>query len=72
MKNSQQTLIRTAMSAQVLAALALMCASAQAQTQTPPADELQVSNTALDAEAIKSRVVITGSNAANRAPVQSA
>jgi len=72
MKNSQQTLIRSAMSAQVLAAMALMCGSAQAQTQSPSTDELQVSNTALDAEAIKSRVVITGSNVANRAPVQSA
>ncbi len=72
MKNSQQKLIRSTMSAQVLAALALMCSAAQAQTQTPAVDELQVSETALDAEAIKSRVVITGSNAANRAPVQSA
>ena len=67
MKNNQQQLLRSVMSAQVLAALALMSGSAFAQTAN---DDLGVSNTALDAEAIKSRVVVTGSNVVNRAPVQ--
>ncbi|MCU6501285.1 TonB-dependent receptor [Rugamonas sp. A1-17] len=69
MKNPKQHLILSTMSAHVLAALALMSGGAQAQTAAP-SDDVPVSNTALDSEAIKSRVVITGSNAANRAPVQ--
>ncbi len=43
-----------------------------AQTAAPAIEDVPVSNTALDSEAIKSRVVITGSNAANRALVPSA
>lgn len=69
MKNPKQQLILSTMSAHVLAALALMSGAVHAQT-APQADDVAVSNTALDAEAIKSRVVVTGSNVVNRAPVQ--
>ena len=71
MQARKQQLVLSTMSAHVLMALALMSGAAQAQIATPPAEELAPESTsALDAEAIKSRVVITGSNAANRAPVQ--
>ncbi len=77
MKNAKQQLVLSTMSAHVLMALALMHGAAQAQGQSqeqgraaPAADLVAESNSALDAEAIKSRVVITGSNVANRAPVQ--
>jgi iron complex outermembrane receptor protein len=67
MKNNKQQLVLSAMSAHVLMALALMSGDAGAQNSP---DVVPESNTALDAEAIKSRVVVTGSNVANRAPVQ--
>jgi iron complex outermembrane receptor protein len=71
MNTPKRQLILSAMSAHVLTALALMSGTAHAQTVTPAAsDDVPLSNTALDSEAIKSRVVITGSNAVNRAPVQ--
>lgn len=70
MQTRKQQLVLSTMSAHVLAALALMCGAAHAQNANPPADIAPESNSALDAEAIKSRVVITGSNVANRAPVQ--
>ncbi|MFZ6871848.1 TonB-dependent receptor [Undibacterium sp. Di27W] len=55
---------------QVLLALACM-AQHNAQAQTAAASEVaQESPSALDADAIKSRVVITGSSVGNRAPVQ--
>ena len=67
MKNNKQQLVLSAMSAHVLMALALMSGDSGAQNST---DIVPESNTALDAEAIKSRVVVAGSNVANRAPVQ--
>jgi iron complex outermembrane receptor protein len=71
MQARPQQLILSTMSAHVLMALALMSGAAQAQTAAAAADDLAPESTsALDAEAIKSRVVITGSNIANRAPVQ--
>lgn len=71
MQTLKQQLILSTMSAHVLMALALMSGAAQAQNANPPAEDLAPeSNSALDAEAIKSRVVVTGSNVANRAPVQ--
>ncbi|MFZ6746377.1 TonB-dependent receptor [Undibacterium sp. JH2W] len=58
------------MTAQVLLALACM-AQHNAQAQTAATSEVaQESSSALDADAIKSRVVITGSSVGNRAPVQ--
>ncbi|MCH8618092.1 TonB-dependent receptor [Undibacterium sp. TS12] len=58
------------MTAQVLLAMACM-AQQQARAQTAPVSEAPAeSPSALDAEAIKSRVVITGSAVGNRAPVQ--
>lgn len=68
MKNNKQQLVLSVMSAQVLVALSLMAGDAAAQRAAAPAPE---SDSALDAEAIKSRVIVTGSNVANRAPVQS-
>ena len=59
------------MSVQVVLAVTLMVAQhAQAQSMTKTESSVE-SDSALDAEAIKSRVVISGSSVGNRAPVQS-
>jgi iron complex outermembrane receptor protein len=58
------------MTAQVLLAIACMTQQhARAQTVATP-ETVQESPSALDADAIKSRVVISGSSIGNRAPVQ--
>jgi len=70
-QQSKQQLTRKLMSAQVVLAITLMVAQhAQAQSVVK-ADSSVESDSALDAEAIKSRVVISGSSVGNRAPVQS-
>lgn len=62
---------RKLMSVQVVLAVTLMVAQhAQAQSMTKTESSVE-SDSALDAEAIKSRVVISGSSVGNRAPVQS-
>ncbi|WP_423709650.1 TonB-dependent receptor [Undibacterium sp. WLX3042] len=62
---------RKLMSVQVVLAVTLMVAQhAQAQSMTKTDSSVE-SDSALDAEAIKSRVVISGSSVGNRAPVQS-
>ncbi|MFZ6777048.1 TonB-dependent receptor [Undibacterium sp. Ji83W] len=59
------------MTAQVLLALACMAQhGAQAQTTSTVSEAVPESPSALDADAIKSRVVISGSSVGNRAPVQ--
>lgn len=62
---------RHLMTAQVLMVLTWMVSNhAHAQSVDPAATAAPESTSALDAEAIKSRVVITGSAVGNRAPVQ--
>lgn len=70
-QQSKQQLTHKLMSAQVVLAITLMVAQhAQAQS-VAKTDSSVESDSALDAEAIKSRVVISGSSVGNRAPVQS-
>ncbi|QYG08899.1 TonB-dependent receptor [Janthinobacterium sp. PAMC25594] len=69
MDRKLQYFARSTISTQVLLALALMTGQAHAQSRDASADSVPESSTALDAEAIKQRVVISGSNVANRAPV---
>jgi len=70
-QQSQQQLTRKLISAQVVFAITLMVAHhAQAQSVLKTESTAE-SDSALDAEAIKSRVVISGSSVGNRAPVQS-
>lgn len=70
-QQSRPQLTRKRMSAQVVFAITLMVAHhAQAQSVVK-AESTVESDSALDAEAIKSRVVISGSSVGNRAPVQS-
>jgi iron complex outermembrane receptor protein len=60
---------RTLMASTVLMAIAAMAGNARAQAAPEP-EQSSESATALDANAIKDRVIITGSSVANRAPVQ--
>ncbi|MFZ6771775.1 TonB-dependent receptor [Undibacterium sp. SXout7W] len=70
MDRKKQQFARQLMSAHVLMALTLMAHQhVHAQTVQTTAETETVSSSALDAEAIKSKVVITGSAVANRAPV---
>jgi hypothetical protein len=70
-QQSRPQLTRKRMSAQVVFAITLMVAHhAQAQSVVKTESSVE-SDSALDAEAIKSRVVISGSSVGNRAPVQS-
>ncbi|MDE2427461.1 MAG: TonB-dependent receptor plug domain-containing protein, partial [Burkholderiales bacterium] len=71
MDRSKLRFTRHLMTAQVLMALTWMVSNhAHAQSVDPAATAAPESTSALDAEAIKSRVVITGSAVGNRAPVQ--
>lgn len=72
MMDRKQQFTRRVMSAQVLIAVSLMTAQtySQAQSVVVAQDAVVESGSALDANAIKDKVVITGSSAANRAPVQ--
>lgn len=67
MRASKQQAAPSRVPVHILAALALISGAARAQTAG--ADSVPESASALDAEAIKSRVVVTGSKVANRAPV---
>ncbi|MDB5754620.1 MAG: TonB-dependent receptor [Massilia sp.] len=60
---------RTLLGTTMLMAIAAMAGSARAQSE-PQAEPAPDSPSALDAAAIKDRVVITGSSVTNRAPVQ--
>ncbi|MFZ6769625.1 TonB-dependent receptor [Undibacterium sp. Di26W] len=71
MNRKQQQFSMQVMTAQVLLALSCMAQhSAQAQTTNATPETASESSSALDADAIKSRVVISGSAVGNRAPVQ--
>lgn len=69
MKRNKQAFARNMISAHVLMALTLM-AHQNVHAQTVAQNENTASDSALDAEAIKSKVVISGSSVGNRAPVQ--
>lgn len=72
-QNPRQKFNRSLLSTQVLIAVALMAshANSNAQTAENSASSIVESGSALDANAIKDKVVINGSSVANRAPVQS-